>query len=313
VIAFIIRRLLAALVLIFVISIIAYMLLYFSSENVARAILGDAATAEQIALKEQELGLDRPLLERYLGWLTAAMTGDFGATWFGSESVADAIARRLPVTLTLVGVSMLLTAVLSFVLGTIAALRRGWVDRAIQGVSVVTDAIPSYVIAIILVAIFAIQLQLFPPVSIIGPGAGVDAWVVSLTLPIAALTINAFVGATQQIRSAVSKQLEMDYVRTLRSRGLGEGEVIGAHVLRSAAPPTLTLLSLQFVGMLSGAVVIEQVFALPGIGPFAISATVRGDVPVVMGVVLYTVIIVMIVNFLVDLANGWLNPKVRVS
>ena len=128
-----------------------------------------------------------------------------------------------------------------------------------------------------------------------------------------ALVINGVTGGAQQIRSAVIKQLERDYVRTLRSRGINEREILFRHVLRSAAPAGLTVLSLQLIGMLGGVVIIEQIFALPGMGPLAVAATSQSDLPVVMGVVMYTVVVVIIVNLLVDLLNGWLNPKVRVS
>ena len=127
-----------------------------------------------------------------------------------------------------------------------------------------------------------------------------------------ALVINGVASGAQQIRSAVIKQLERDYVRTLRSRGIGEREILFKHVLRSAAPAGLTVLSLQFIGMLGGVVIIEQIFALPGMGPLAVTATTQSDLPVVMGVVIYTVLIVIVVNLLVDILNGWLNPKVRV-
>jgi peptide/nickel transport system permease protein len=163
------------------------------------------------------------------------------------------------------------------------------------------------------VTIFAIQLALFPAVSTISPGAGATVWVASMTLPVIALTINAVTSGAQQIRSAVIKQLEKDYVRTLRSRGISEREILFKHVLRSAAPAGLTVLSLQFVGMLGGVVIVEQIFALPGMGALAVTATSLGDIPLVMGVVLYTVVIVILVNLVVDLLNGWLNPKVRVS
>ena len=142
---------------------------------------------------------------------------------------------------------------------------------------------------------------------------GPEAWVYSMTLPVIALLINGVTGGAQQIRSAVIKQLERDYVRTLRSRGIGEREILFKHVLRSAAPAGLTVLSLQLIGMLGGVVIIEQIFALPGMGPLAVTATGQTDLPVVMGVVMYTVVVVIVVNLLVDILNGWLNPKVRVS
>ena len=135
----------------------------------------------------------------------------------------------------------------------------------------------------------------------------------SLTLPVIALVINGVASAAQQIRSAFIRQLELDYVRTLRSRGITEREILFRHVLRSAAPAGLTVLSLQFISLLGGVVIIESIFAIAGMGRLAVEATTKSDLPLVMGVVVYTVVIVIVVNLLVDILNGWLNPKVRVS
>lgn len=312
-VSFTLRRLGAGVVLLIAISILTYSILFFSSANIARNLLGDQATEEQIVLKEQQLGLDQPFLTRFADWFMSALSGDFGRSWFTSEPVAVAIANRLPITLTLVAVAILLTAIISTLIGMLAAVKRGWMDRAVQVGAVIGYAAPGFVLAVIFVTIFAVQLRLVPPVSTIAPGATAAAWFTSLLLPVIALAINAVASSAQQLRSAIIKQLERDYVRTLRSRGIAEREILFRHVLRSAAPAGLTILSLQFIGMLGGAVIVEQIFALPGIGSLAVTATSAGDIPVVMGVVLFTVIIVIVVNLLVDLVNGWLNPKVRVS
>ncbi|MFJ6419143.1 ABC transporter permease [Paeniglutamicibacter sp. NPDC091659] len=312
-ITFIAKRLGSGAVVLFAVSVLTFVLLYVSSGSIARNILGDAASAEQVALKEQELGLDQPLVLRYFGWLGNALRGDLGASWFTSEPVANSLATRIPVTMTMVFTAMILIAIIAALVGVLAAVKRGWVDRLVQIGAVIGDSIPGFVIGIILVTFLAIQAGLFPATSTISPGSGPAAWVYSMTLPVIALLINGVTGGAQQIRSAVIKQLEKDYVRTLRSRGIGEREILFKHVLRSAAPAGLTVLSLQLIGMLGGVVIIEQIFALPGMGPLAVMATGQSDLPVVMGVVMYTVVVVIIVNLLVDILNGWLNPKVRVS
>ncbi|MDQ4490144.1 ABC transporter permease [Sinomonas sp. ASV486] len=312
-IPFILKRLVSGLIVLLTVSVLTFVLLYFSSGSIARNIVGDQATPEQVAAKAHELGLDEPLAARYFSWLGNALQGDLGTSWFTSEPVAHAIGNRLPITMTMVFVAMAFIAVIAALIGVAAAVKRGWVDRVVQVGAVLGDAIPGFVIGIILVTFLAIKLQLFPATSTIAPDAGVDAWVASLTLPVLALVLNGVTGGAQQIRSAVIKQLERDYVRTLRSRGIGEGEILFKHVLRSAAPAGLTVLSLQLIGMLGGVLIIETIFALPGLGPMAVSSTSLGDLPVVMGVVMYTVVVVIIVNLVVDLLNGWLNPKVRVS
>ena len=213
----------------------------------------------------------------------------------------------------MIGVSIVLISLVATGLGMFAATRRGWADRAVQFGAVLGNAVPGFIIGVLLVWIFAIELGWLPAISQIAPGVSPAVWVASLTLPVIALVINGVASAAQQIRSAFIKQLEMDYVRTLRSRGISEKEILFKHVLRSAAPAGLTVLSLQFISLLGGVVIIESIFAIPGLGRLAVTATTMSDLPLVMGVVVYTVVIVILVNLVVDILNGWLNPKVRVA
>lgn len=310
---FIVRRLLAGLFLLFVITSLTYFLVFFSTSNVARNILGDLATAEQLAQKEAELGLNQPLIERWFEWLTNAVQGDFGKSWFNNQPIIDSLTQRLPVTLTLVGVTILVAAVVATCLGMLAAVKGGWIDRLVQTLAVAGFAIPNFVVAIFLISIVAIQFKLLPATGWVPITSSVDLWFKSLVLPVLSLVLATVASSAQQIRSAIKQNLEKDWVRTLRARGLSEKEILFKHVLRASAPAGLTVLSLQFVGLLGGTVIIEQVFALPGMGFLAVSSTSQGDTPIVMGVVVYTVVIVIIVNLLVDLINGWLNPKVRVK
>lgn len=310
---FIARRLLSGVFLLFVLSSLTYFILFFSTSNVALNILGDLATAEQLAAKEEELGLNRPIFERWFEWLIAAIQGDFGKSWFNNLPIVDQLSQRLPITLTLVGITIILAALLATVLGMAAAVRGGWIDRTVQMLAVAGFAIPNFVVAIFLVTLVAIQWKLLPATGFVPFDLSPELWAKSLILPVTSIVLATVASSAQQIRSAIKKNLEMDWVRTLRARGLSETEILFKHVLRASAPAGLTVLSLQFVGMLGGTVIIEQIFALPGMGFLAVQSTFLGDTPVVMGVVVYTVIVVIIVNLLVDLANGWLNPKVRVK
>ncbi len=312
-ISLVLRRLGAGIAVLLCVTVLTFVLLYSSSGSIARNILGDQATDEAVAAKEVALGLDQPLLTRLGDWFTHALQGDFGRSWFTNEPVVGSILGRLPVTFAMVITSILLIALVATVLGMVAAVRRGWVDRVVQVAAVVGNAVPGFIIGIVLVLTLAINAGWFPAISAISPGARLGVWVTSLTLPVLALVVNGVGGTAQQIRSAFIKQLELDYVRTLRSRGISEREVLFRHVLRSAAPAGLTVLSLQFISLLGGVVIIESLFAIPGMGSLAVNATARADLPVVMGVVVYTVLIVIVVNLLVDILNGWLNPKVRVS
>lgn len=296
-----------------VISSLAYFLVFFSVDGVAYRLLGDAATEADVLAKNAELGLDRPFIVRYLDWLANALNLDFGVSWFTNEPIMEGLANRLPVTITVVAIAILISAILAVVLGMTAAIKGGWVDKAVQFLAITGFAVPGFVIAVIAVTIFAINLMLLPATGWVPIEEDPGLWAASLILPVFSLVIATVASSAQQIRSAIKNVMEKDWVKTLRSRGIPEREILFKHVLRAAAPAGLTVLSLQFVGMLGGSVIVESIFALPGIGSYAVTATAAGDTPVVMGVVVFTVLVVIFVNLIVDLINGWLNPKVRVK
>ncbi len=311
--SFIARKTISGAFLLLVISSLAYFLVFFSVDGVAYRLLGDAATEADVLAKNAELGLDRPFIVRYLDWLANALNLDFGVSWFTNEPIMQGLANRLPVTITLVAIAILISAILAVVLGMTAAIKGGWIDKAVQFLAIAGFAVPGFVIAVISVTIFAINLMLLPATGWVPIEEDPGLWAASLILPVFALVIATVASSAQQIRSAIKNVMEKDWVKTLRSRGIPEREILFKHVLRAAAPAGLTVLSLQFVGMLGGSVIVESIFALPGIGSYAVSATASGDTPVVMGVVVFTVLVVIFVNLIVDLINGWLNPKVRVK
>jgi peptide/nickel transport system permease protein len=312
-IGFIAKRLASGVILLGVISTLAFFLVYSSSSNIALNILGPDAPQEAVLAKQKELGLDNTLLNRYFDWAKNAVSGDFGNSWFSSESVVSGILHRLPVTLTLVMLAMGIAASLAILLGIAAATKGGWVDKFVQVLAIAGFAIPGFLLAVFLVTGLAIKVRLLPATGWVPFGDDPVNWAKSLILPVISLVVATVASAAQQIRSAIKLVLEKDFVKTLTSRGISRNEIIFKHILRAAAPAGLTVLSLQFVGMLGGSVIIEKIFALPGMGEMAVNATAMGDTPVVMGVVVYTVIIVISVNLIVDLVNGWLNPKVRVQ
>ncbi|GAA3869936.1 ABC transporter permease [Tessaracoccus defluvii] len=307
------RRLASGVVLVFAITTLAFLLLYVGSGDIARRILGQTATQEQVAAKAAELGLDRPLWEQYVGWLGNALTGDLGRSWFSGQLVVDGVTNRLMVTLSLVLGATIITAVVAVVLGVWAALAGGWVDRIIQFLTVLGMAVPGFLIAVGLVLVFAINLGWFSATGYTAIAEGLGPWARSVTLPIVALSIGGASAVTQQIRGSVVDALQRDYVRTLRSRGLSTRSVVFKHVLRNAVGPALAVLNVQFVGMLGGAVIVEQVFQMPGLGQLAVGATTQGDIPIVMGLVVATAVIVIVVNLVIDVAQGLLNPKVRLA
>ncbi|MFF2525288.1 ABC transporter permease [Streptomyces liangshanensis] len=309
---FIVRRALAGVVLVLVVSSLTFFLLRSNGTSVARTLLGETATPGQIARKQHELGLDRSLLTQYTDWLSHAVRGDLGISSLSNTPVTTALTDRLPVTLSVVLGAVLVTTVLAVLLGVTAAVRRGAADRLVQVFAVIGFALPGVWFALVLILFFAIRLRWFPATGYTPFADSPGKWFLSLALPVTALAVSSIASTAQQVRSAMIETLERDYIRTLRSRGLSERRVVYGHALRNAAPTALTVVSLHLISLLGGTVLVEKVFALPGIGTLAVNSTVGGDTPQVLGVVVMMVTVVVVVNLLLDIANGWLNPKVRV-
>src|SRR4051794_37369039 len=305
------RNVLRSLAVLLVVTFATFCLMYRNGRGIAQSTLGLGATPEAIQAQMTRLGLDRPLLVQYGGWLSSAVTGDLGRSFYTSESVAAALANRVPVTLSIVIITLLLTAVLSVLLGVVAAIRGGTTDRVVQVVSIVGAAIPAFIVAIALVFTFAINWRALPATGYVSPDQSVSGWLASITLPVIALLIGAVAGAAAQFRTAVLDTAGKDYVRTLRARGIPERAVVWRHVLRNSAGPGMIALSLTVIALMGGTVFIEQVFALPGLGQMSVSSALISDVPMVMGTVLVFVLVVLVVNFLADLATYLLNPRAR--
>lgn len=306
------RRLAVGSVLAVLVTLITYLLLSVSFDSIVHGMVGPAATPEIVAARRADLGLDQPMLVQYLDWLGQALRGDFGVSFFTSEPVGTAVAGRLAVTLSLVVVALLITAVISVALGVLAATRSGPIDRMAQGLSLIGTMVPSLLLAIVLVYVLAINLKLFPATGYTTFSENPARWAATITIPVIVLVVHGIANLTSQVRGAMIDELGKDYIRTLRTRGISTRSVVLRHALRNAAGPALTVLSLEFVTMLGGALIIENVFALPGFGAFAFNAALQGDVPVIMGITLFAVGLVVAVNLTVDLVNGWLNPKARV-
>lgn len=307
------RRLLSTLLLLAVVSLATFCLVFSNGPGIARAILGEDATPETVAAKATELGLDQPVLVQYGHWVGDLLGGSLGASFYTREPVTGMLSTRIPVTLALTVVCMVGTALISVAVGTLAAVTGGWLDRLLQLSGVLGGAVPNFIVAVWLVSVFAISLRWFPATGYVSPDRSASGWVLSLVLPVTAILAGSVASAAQQFRGAVVDVLAQDFVRTLRARGLPEHRIVVRHVLRSAAGPGLTILGLQTIGLLGGVVIIEQVFALPGVGNLALSTTLTGDIPVVMGCVVFTVVVVVVVNLAADLLATWLNPRVRLA
>jgi peptide/nickel transport system permease protein len=309
---FMARRLGAGIVLIFVASALMFFLMSATGSDPARNIAGQTATQEQVDAKAAELGLNDPVFTRYADWLGDAVTGDLGVSWFSNEDVSTLLKNKLPVTLSIVMAGLLLSAVVSIVLGVAAAVRRGWLDGVVQAVSIVGFAIPGVVVALLLALFVGVKWGLLPATGYVKFSESPTEWLKTITLPAIALAVGTIAATAQQVRGSMIDVLRMDYIRTLRSRGLNERSLLYKHALRNAAPPALTVLSLQFIALVGAAVFVEKVFGLNGIGEMILLSASQGDMPSVMGVVVVMVLLVVVVNLIMDVLYGWLNPKVRV-
>jgi len=311
--SYIVKRVGAGVLLIFGVTTVAYILLIAGSGDIARKQLGTNATAAQVEALTEQLGLNRPVMEQYISWLGNAIRGDFGKSWFGPQTVAEALTSRLSLTLTLVLGAVFIAVLFAMVLGVFGAVRGGGVDKTVQMIGLTGFAIPGFLVAFVLITVFSVRLGWFSAGGFVRFSESWTGWLKSITLPILALAVSALAAATLQVRGRVRDALENDYVRTLRARGVPAHRVLYRHVLRNSAGPALQVIGVQFIGMLGAAIIIEQLFVLPGLGDVAVNSTNEGDIPLVMGLVVVMAVLVVIVNLAIDLITAWLNPKVRLS
>lgn len=309
---FFLRRLAASVPLLLVVSAATFLLVALVPGDAARSIAGRNATPEQVAQVRTELGLDRPVWTQYIDWLGSALHGDLGTSLVNQQAVTEQLNTRLGATMSLIiGVTML-AGVLGVALGVLAA-RGGWLGKIVDAASLIGFAVPTFWLALVLVVLLAVKVPAFPALGYTPLGQSPAQWMSSLFLPVITLAIPAAASVAKVTRDAVSDALQRPFVRTLRAAGVSERAIFGRHALKNAAVPILTIVGLTFIGALTGAVLIEQIFALPGLGGTAVTATAAGDLPLIQGVVIYFTVIVIAVNLLVDLAYAYFNPRMRVS
>lgn len=304
------RRLALSIPLALIASLISFVLMAFLPGDAARALLGPNATADQITALRQELGLDRPLWEQYVSWLSGAVQGDLGASLISRQPVVEILNGRLAPSLSLIIGATLVASLLGVVLGVIGA-RRGRAGALVDSGSLLALAVPDFWLGLVLVVVFAVNLGWLPPTGYVPLADNPVGWATSLVLPVVTLSLPAMARIAKQTRDAMSDALNRPFVRTLRAAAVSERSITYRHALRNAAVPILTVIGLVFIGALGGTVAVESIFAIPGLGSTAVSATASRDLPLIQGVVVYFTLIVIVVNLAVDLAYGYVNPRVR--
>jgi peptide/nickel transport system permease protein len=307
------RRLALSLPLLVIVPTVTFLLAALIPGDVARTILGADATQAQYLQLRQTLGLNEPLLTRYFTWLGNALRGNLGTSLFWQQPVTSLLDSRLQVTLSVVIGSTALATAVGVVFGVVAALRAGVVGKIVDAIAMVGLAIPNFFLGLLLVTWFAVTLRVFPATGFVPFSQSPGEWIRSIVLPVITLAVPGIAVIAKQTRDAMLEVLDRPFIRTLRAAGVPGRSIIGKHALRNAAIPVVTVTGLIFIASLSGTVLVETVFALPGLGGLVVQATSQHDLPLIQGVAVYFTIAVICVNLLVDLTYSWLDPRVRVS
>lgn len=307
------QRMLTLVPLVIGIVLLVTLVMEPAKDNAAYAYFqGANVTPEQIAAFKQEAGLDRPIVVRFVDYLFNMVQGDFGVSSLSGTPVAEKIATAFPLTLQLTIYGILIALVMSLVLGVLAALfRNGWPDQLIRAVSLIGVASPSFWLALLFIQYFAIQLGWFPSGGYINPQEDFPGFLVTMTLPAFALALPVGAQITRIVRTSMVEELDKDYVRTARGAGIPYGVVVSRNVLRNGLINPMTVLGLRVGYLLGGAVIIETIFTLPGMGQVLIDAVRDSDLPVLQGVVLVIALSFVVVNLIVDVLNLLVNPRLR--
>jgi peptide/nickel transport system permease protein len=310
------RYLVARLVQLFVVLLFLSILVFTNVRLIpgdpAAVMLGTEATPAAMAEIRREMGLDAPIPVQYVKWLQHVLQGNFGTSWVSKKPALELIVGALPVTLHLVGAAFLVALLIAAPAGILAAIRpRSWIDQGSTAFALLGISMPSFWLGIMLVLLFALQLRWLPPSGYLPLTA--DPWGALRATALPALTLGVALAAplTRFLRSGMLDVLALDYVRTARAKGLPEGRVIARHALKNALLSVVTVLGLQIGALLGGSIVIEQVFAWPGIGRLSLAAIQQRDYGVVQGIVLFVATGFVLVNFLVDLVYLYLDPRIR--
>jgi peptide/nickel transport system permease protein len=305
-------KVLQAIPVLLLVSVLAFLLMSLLPGDPAVVIAGDQASPEAIEKVRRTLGLDRPFLEQIGLWFGQLVRGNFGDSLMLNQSVLSAMGERLPVTLSLAGLSLAITLPIGILVGSIAAYyRQTWIDSAVMAVALLGVSIPGFWIAILAVILFSVILGWLPSSGFVALSQDPMLWLRSLILPAAMLSLFQIGFLARMTRSAMLDVLSQDYIRTARSKGLSEWMTVGKHAFRNALIMVITTLGILVSTAIGGSVVIEQVFALPGIGRLVVQGILARDYPLVQGVMLIYGFAFVAVNLTVDILYTFADPRVR--
>ncbi len=310
--AYIVRRLLSTVVVMAVVAFFVFSLLYLTPGDPAAVIAGDIATDDDIKRIRATLGLDEPFLVRFGSWVWGLLHGDLGTSIFTKLPVTHLIAQRIEPTVALTLCTLFVSVLVAVPLGVLAAWRAGsWIDRCVMAVSVLGFSVPVFVLAYALILTFSVNLGWLPVQGYRPIADGVWEWFRHLVLPSIALG-TVYVALIARItRASMLDVLAQDYVRTAQAKGLSTNQVLGGHALKNAAIPIVTVIGIGIALLISGAIVTETVFAIPGIGRLTVDAILRRDYPIIQGMILIFSAVYVLINLLVDLSYTLFDPRVK--
>jgi peptide/nickel transport system permease protein len=300
--AYIVRRTLATIPVMVVVALFVFALLHLSPGDPAAIIAGDTATADDIARIRQKLGLDQPLFIQFVTWVWALLHGDLGISIFTNLPVSKLIAQRIEPTVTLTISTLIVSVLAAIPMGVLAARKAGsWIDRVVM----------VFVLAYLLIYVFAISADLLPVQGFVSIGSRLGPFLSHIVMPTLALGAVFAALIARMTRASMLDVLAQDYIRTAQAKGLANDKVLIGHALKNAAVPIATIIGIGVASLISGVVVTETVFAIPGLGRLTVDAILRRDYPIIQGIILVFSAAYVLVNLLVDLSYTFLDPRIR--
>ena len=306
------QRLLAMFPVLAVVAVVTFSLIHITPGDPVALMAGDEATPEQKEAIRKDMGLDKPIYQQLVIYFADILRGDLGESIFNKFKVTTLIAQRLEPTIFIAIFSQLVSIIIAIPLGILAAWKANtWIDRVVMVIAVLGLAIPSFWLGANLIWVFAVKLHWFPAFGYIPISEGIVPWIKSITLPSISVGFISAALIARMTRASMLEVLREDYVRTARAKGLGEQAVLLGHAFKNASIPVVTIIGIGIAGLVSGLVVTEAVFGIPGVGRLIVDAVNRRDYPVIQGVILMFTVAYVLINLVVDLIYGYLDPRIR--
>jgi peptide/nickel transport system permease protein len=310
-----IKRLVTSFVTLFVLSVVIFIIAHMAEGDPAVIILGETASPEQLSALRESLGLDKPLVMQYIDWISRAVRGDLGVSYFNKNSVTQNISERLSPSLVLASVSQVVAILLAIPMGVLAARHKGRrLDCALSVTAILGMSVPSFLLSLVMMLFFGVTLKWLPVTGFRTISEhGLAVWLRYSIMPVLALGLSHAGLITRMTRSSMIEALKTDYIKTAKAKGVAERVILFKHALRNSFIPVLTAIGQSFGGLLAGTAIIESMFNIPGVGQLIVTSITRRDYPVIQGVVLTVSVVWIIINLLVDFLYGVIDPRIRVA